>query len=85
MMSTLTTPKRLDQMTWLIVCCCGYIALRAVFDYARGVNLVEGDRVAGAVGGMFGNPNDLALNMVTFMPAALMVALTRAAFDDRAG
>jgi O-antigen ligase len=47
-----------------------------VFDYARGVNLVEDGRVGGAVGGIFGNPNDLALNMVTFMPAALMVALT---------
>jgi O-antigen ligase len=29
------------------------------------------------VSGIFGNPNDLALNMVTFMPAALMVALTQ--------
>jgi O-antigen ligase len=77
MMNTLTTPKRLEQLTWLILLCCGYIAFRAVFDYARGVNLVEGGRVGGAVGGIFGNPNDLALNMVTFMPAALMVALTR--------
>ena len=77
MMNTLTTPKRLEQLTWLIVCCCGYIAARAVFDYARGINLVEGGRIGGAVSGIFGNPNDLALNMVTFMPAALMVALTR--------
>ena len=77
MMNTLTTPKRLEQLTWLIVCCCGYIAARAVFDYARGVHLVEGGRIGGAVSGIFGNPNDLALNMVTFMPAALMVALTR--------
>jgi O-antigen ligase len=77
MMNTLTTPKRLEQITWLIVLCCGYIAFRAVFDYARGVNLVEDGRVAGAVSGIFGNPNDLALNMVTFMPVALMVALTR--------
>jgi O-antigen ligase len=77
MMNTLTTPKRLEQLTWLIICCCGYIAFRAVFDYARGVNLIEGGRVQGVVGGIFGNPNDLALNMVTFMPAALMVALTR--------
>ena len=76
MMNTLTTPKRLEQLTWLILLCCGYIAFRAVFDYARGVNLVEDGRVAGAVGGIFGNPNDLALNMVTFMPVALMVALT---------
>jgi O-antigen ligase len=77
MMNTLTTPKRLDQLTWLIVCCCGYIAFRAVLDYATGAKLVEGERVTGAVSGIFGNPNDLALNMVTFMPAALMVALTR--------
>ena len=76
MMNTLTTPRRLEQLTWLILLCCGYIAFRAVFDYARGANLVEDGRVAGAVGGIFGNPNDLALNMVTFMPVALMVALT---------
>ncbi len=46
MMNTLTTPKRLDQITWLIVLCCGFIAARSVFDYARGINLVEGDRLA---------------------------------------
>ncbi|HJZ74193.1 MAG TPA: O-antigen ligase family protein [Vicinamibacterales bacterium] len=76
MMNTLTSVKRIEQLTWLILACCGYIAARGVFDYARGVNLVEGDRVGGAVGGIFGNPNDLALNMVTFLPVALMVALT---------
>jgi hypothetical protein len=31
------------------------------------VNLVEGDRFRGAVGGMFENPNDFALNLVTFL------------------
>lgn len=76
MVNTLTTPRRLEQITWLILVCCGYIALRAVFDYARGVNLVENGRVAGAVSGIFGNPNDLALNMVTFLPAAMMVMLS---------
>jgi len=76
MLNTLTTPRRLERITWLIVVCCGYVATRAVFDYARGVNLVEDGRVQGAIGGIFGNPNDLALNMVTFMPAALMIALT---------
>jgi O-antigen ligase len=38
---------------------------------------VENGRVAGAVSGIFGNPNDLALNMVTFVPAALMIVLGR--------
>ena len=77
MVNTLTTPKRLEQVLWLILVCCGYVAFRAVFDYARGVHLVENGRVAGAVSGIFGNPNDLALNMVTFLPAALMIAVTR--------
>ena len=77
MMNTLTTPKRLDQITWLIVACCGYIAARGVFDYARGVNLVEGNRLAGPVGGFLSNPNDLAMTMVTFLPVAMVMALAR--------
>jgi O-antigen ligase len=77
MMNTLTTPKRLEDLTWLIVLCGGYVAARGVFDYARGVNLVEGGRLAGAIGGIFGNPNDLALNMVTFIPIAAVVAMSQ--------
>jgi O-antigen ligase len=77
MMNTLTTPKRIQQITWLIVLCCGLIGARSVLDYARGVNLVEGNRLAGPVSGIFGNPNDLAMNMVTFLPAAAVVAISR--------
>jgi O-antigen ligase len=77
MMNTLTTPKRIEQITWVIVLCCGFIAARSVFDYLRGVNLVEGDRLGGPVGGIFGNPNDLAMNMVTFVPAAVVFALSK--------
>ena len=74
MLNTLTTPKRIDRFLWLIVIASGYIGFRAVFDYARGINLVENGRVQGAVGGMFKNPNDLALNMVAVVPfAALFV------------
>ena len=75
MMSTLTSPKRIRQMTWVVVIASGYVAARAMFDYVRGVNLVEGDRVRGALGGMFENPNDLALNLVTFMAPALFIML----------
>jgi O-antigen ligase len=77
MMNTLTTPKRIDRLTGLILLCVGYIAARGVFNYARGMNLVEGGRLAGPVGGIFGNPNDLALNMVTFLPVAAVIALSR--------
>ena len=80
MMSTLTSPKRIRQMTWLMIVASSYIAARAVFDYVRGVNLVEGDRVRGAVGGMFENPNDLALNLVTFLAPTLFIII-----QDRRG
>jgi O-antigen ligase len=75
MMSTITSPKRVRQMTWIMIVASSYIAGRAVFDYVRGVNLVEGDRVRGAVGGMFQNPNDLALNLVTFLGPTLFIVV----------
>ena len=70
MVTTLTTPRRIEQFTWLIVIASSYIAGRTVLDYARGINLIENGRVQGAVGGMFKNPNDLALNMVAILPLA---------------
>jgi O-antigen ligase len=41
------------------------------------VNLIEGGRLTGPVGGIFGNPNDLAMNMVTFAPVAAVAAMSR--------
>jgi O-antigen ligase len=75
--ATLDRPERLDRLTFLVVLLSGYIALRAVIDGLRGANLVEGGRVAGAVRGIFGNPNDLAMNMVVFLPFALVWAFRR--------
>jgi O-antigen ligase len=84
MLNTLTTPARLRQFVWLLVLATAYIAFRAVFDYARGVNLIEYGRVQGAVGGMFKNPNDLALNMVAVLPLAAMLAARRTTAFRRA-
>ena len=75
LVTTVTTRRRLEATINIIVIGTSYIAIRAVIDYARGVNLVEGGRVTGAVGGLFGNPNDMALNMVAFLPLAIVVAL----------
>jgi O-antigen ligase len=76
MMNTLTTTARLERLMTLILLCIGFISALGVMNYASGSNLVEGGRLAGPVGGIFGNPNDLALNMVTFLPAAIVVALS---------
>jgi putative inorganic carbon (hco3(-)) transporter len=77
MVNTVTTRARFERLVTVIVLGTSYVAVRAVTDYVRGVNLIEGGRVSGAVGGLFGNPNDMALNMVTFLPLAVAVALIR--------
>src|SRR4051812_29534018 len=82
--NTLTSRKRLEQFVWLIVIASGYIAFRAVIDAGRGINMVENGRVMGAVGGMFRNPNDLALNMVAVMPLAASLALRSVSLLRRA-
>jgi O-antigen ligase len=74
--NVLITPKRIERLTWVLVLSIGYIGFRAVFDYARGVNLISrGTRVQGAVGGLMQNPNDLALHMVVFLPLAVFMAV----------
>ncbi len=83
--NTLSSRKRVEQFIWLIVIASGYIAFRAVLDSARGINLIENGRVQGAVGGMFKNPNDLALNMVAVIPLAASLALRAATRFGRAG
>ena len=75
MVNVLTTPRRIERLTWLLVIASGYIGFRAVVDYVRGANLVENGRVQGAVGGIFQNPNDLALNMVAILPLAVFIAM----------
>jgi len=68
MVNCITSPRRIERICWVIVLAFGYISVRACFDYARGVNLWEGNRIGGAAGGFFENPNDLALNLVAFLP-----------------
>jgi O-antigen ligase len=75
--NTLTSRARIERFIAVIVLGASYVAARSVLDYLRGVNLVEGGRAAGAVGGLFANPNDMALNMVAFLPLAIAVALSR--------
>jgi O-antigen ligase len=75
--NTLTTRERIQRYVTVVVIAATYVGLRAIIDYARGMNLVEDGRVAGSIGGLFGNPNDMALNMVTFLPLGVAVALYR--------
>ena len=72
--NTLTTRSRFERFVDVVVLSCCYVGVRAVLDYGLGLNLVEDGRVQGA-GGLFGNPNDMALNLVAFLPLAIILAL----------
>jgi putative inorganic carbon (HCO3(-)) transporter len=74
--NTVTTRDRFEKLVLVIGAGTSYMAVRAVSDYFRGLNLVEGNRIGG-MGGLFGNPNDMALNMVAFLPLAIVIALMR--------
>jgi O-antigen ligase len=77
MVNCATSPRRIERICWVIVLAFGYISVRACVDYATGRNLWDGHRIAGAAGGFFENPNDLALNIVAFLPLALMYVQRR--------
>jgi O-antigen ligase len=72
MINCATSPRRIERICWVIVLAFGYISALAWRDYALGQNLWEGNRIGGAVGGFFENPNDLALNIAAFLPLAMM-------------
>jgi O-antigen ligase len=74
--NVLVSPKRLERLTWLLFLALGYLGFRAILDYASGSNTTgHGTRVRGSVGGMMKNPNDMALNMVVFLPLAAFMAM----------
>ena len=77
MVNTITTRARLERFAAVVIAGTSYIAVYSVLNYLRGINLVEGGRATGAVSGLFGNPNDMALNMVAFLPLAVIAALRR--------
>ncbi|HEY3886372.1 MAG TPA: hypothetical protein VGL62_14255, partial [Vicinamibacterales bacterium] len=50
--NVISSPRRLERFTWILVLSVSYVALLAVLDYIRGTNMIgHGTRVRGAVGG----------------------------------
>ena len=77
MVNSVRSVRALRWFTWLILAAMGYVAGRGTFDYITGNNLIRGERLHGSISGLMGNPNDLAMNMVTFLPLAAMIAIAR--------
>jgi len=72
------TRERLLAMIKLSAFCGTWLALFAIKNYATGNFTMKGDRIEGLVGGMFGNPNDLAAALNMLIPLAVALALMSA-------
>jgi|GEM_PF-678148 len=75
MVNVVRTRKRLMAMIWLSLGIGIYLGITALDLYASGKFAVEEYRVAVDVGGLFGNPNDMALHFVMMTPLALTLAI----------
>jgi len=76
MINVVTSFRRLRLMMEVTVLSGAFVAVISLSDFIQGSNLVAG-RGSGAVGGIFGNPNDLALAMNVLLPVAIGLALSR--------
>lgn len=72
------TRERLRAMIKLTALCGTWLAAFAIKNYATGNFTMKGDRIEGLVGGMFGNPNDLAAALNMLIPLAVALALMSA-------
>jgi O-antigen ligase len=71
------TPLRLKGLMFLGIAVGLVLSAGAINDYRLGrVAVAEGARVAGVIGGMFGNPNDMALHLVVMIPLVVGLLLS---------
>jgi putative inorganic carbon (HCO3(-)) transporter len=86
LINLINTRERLQKMMKLVVICGTVLALFAVMSYVTGqftvvtrgeIGTVVGLRISGVVGGIFGNPNDLATSLDLLIPFAVALALLR--------
>jgi len=75
LVNVVRTEKRLTRLWLLVLTATCMLSVFAISDYRLGRLNLDGVRVQGIIGGLFQNPNDLALHFVTMIPIALVLAL----------
>ena len=75
MVNVVRTERRLRLLMYVALAVTVLLSYHAISDYQAGNFVVEGYRIKGLLGGMFGNPNDLALHFVTMTPLAVALAM----------
>ena len=75
MVNVVRTDSRLRRLILLVLFVSCVLSVAALNDYAHGNLAMAGTRIAGLIGGLFSNPNDLALHLVTMIPISLSLLL----------
>ncbi len=75
MVNVLRNRRRLMGLMWLSLLVGAVLSYQALDLFMKGELLTEGYRVDVEIGGMFGNPNDLALHLVTMIPLAVCLGI----------
>jgi hypothetical protein len=75
MINVLRTRRRLMGLMWLSLLVAFILSWQALDMFMKGELLAEGYRSGADIGGMFGNPNDLALHLVTMIPLAVCLGI----------
>ncbi|MCE7962298.1 MAG: hypothetical protein DYH05_07325 [Acidobacteria bacterium ACB1] len=75
LVNVVRTRRRLMALLWLSIGIGVYLGFTALRLYTEGKFAVEEYRVAVDVGGLFGNPNDMALHFVMMTPIVRCLAL----------
>lgn len=83
MVNTLRTPARLKGLMWLSIAVGMMLSYQAVELYQAGDFAIEGYRVSVNYGGMFGNPNDLAIHLVIVTPIAFAFGMAAKKMSTR--
>ena len=81
MVNVVRTRRRLMGLLWMSMLAGVVLSYMALGMYMRGEMSVEGYRVGVEIGGMFGNPNELALHLVLMLPIAIALGIaTKSSF-----
>ncbi|HKS27236.1 MAG TPA: O-antigen ligase family protein [Pyrinomonadaceae bacterium] len=76
MINVVRTEWRLKGIFFLTLTVSVVLSVGAIYDYRMARFSVEGYRVAGIIGNLFGNPNDMALHLVTVIPISVALSFT---------
>ena len=74
MVNVLRTEWRFKVLLLLILSVTVVLSVAAVTDFITGNLTLQGTRIEGVIGGLFSNPNDLALQFVIMVPIAIVLS-----------